>query len=65
MIIDFNDPASLAEWLRGDPQRSWPLLLAICRVQPRWRDNAFKAREIVKAGEPTAMMAPDHDTLTA
>lgn len=59
MIIDFNDPASLAEWLRIDPQRLWPLLLSICRVQPRWRDNAFKAREIVKAGMPAAVMASD------
>lgn len=59
MIIDFNDPQSLAEWLRIDPLRLWPLLLSICRVQPRWRDNAFKAREIVKAGIPAADMAKD------
>lgn len=59
MIIDFNDPQSLAKWLSIDPPRLWPLLLAICRVQPRWRDNAFKAREIVKAGTQAAAMEAD------
>ena len=53
MIYDFNDPASIAAWVRVAPQRHWLQLKAMVRLYPRFREPARAAALLLRAGQTT------------
>jgi hypothetical protein len=48
VIVDFSDPASIAAWVRVAPERHWPQLKAMVKLQPRWRGPTRQASAILR-----------------
>jgi hypothetical protein len=47
--FDFNDPASIVAWYRVHPARHGPMLAALARIQPRWKEPIRLAGELLRA----------------
>lgn len=43
MIINMNDPASIRQWLRVNPERHRKLLRGIWRLRPQYREAIEQA----------------------
>lgn len=49
MMLNFNDPHSIAAWLAVYPTRHLALLRALWRLQPQWREFMNQAAQIHQA----------------
>lgn len=48
VIIDFNDPESIARWLRVWPERHTKLMRGLWRLWPDCRDAMAKAAKLLE-----------------
>ena len=48
MLLTMTDPASIAAWVRIWPDRHWPLLKTMVRLQPQWREAAREAQQMLR-----------------
>lgn len=49
MLLDLRSPDSIAAWVRWAPDRHWPLLKAMVKLHPEWRDAARQAAHLLRA----------------
>lgn len=48
MLLNMNDPASIAAWIRIRPREHWEQLKTMVRLQPKWRDAAKAAQALLR-----------------